>query len=178
MTLCEVFLRYWIKWFEQWGILYIPTVEFASKTYEKKQCSTTESLHTSIKVENTHKISLQWFYPTLYFCVALFNFKNNRFLTNLQFDWTTYTVPPIKCCCNDIFSFSCLMHFKLMIYDMLKKELCDLMENWICCGHTMLHSISIADNFQLPPKNKTITTAIDSNLSYGTIYTYILQAES
>ena len=37
---------------------------------------------------------------------------------------------------------------------------------------------TIAGNFQLPPKNKAITTALDSILSYGTIYTYILQAES
>ena len=178
MTLCEAFLRYWIKWFEQWGILYIPTVEFASETYEKKQCSMTESLYTSIKVKNTHEISLQWLDPTLYFCISFFNFKNNRFLTDLQFEWSTYIVTPIECCCNVIFSCSFLMHFELKIYDTLKKELCDLMKNWKCCGHTMSHSIPIAGNFQLPPKNKAITTAFDSILSHGTIYAYILQAES
>ena len=116
--------------------------------WKKKYCSTTEPLYTSIKVENIHEISLQWLDITLYICIVLFNFKNNRFLMNLQFNWTTYIVPPIKCYCNVIFSCFCLMHFELRIYDTLEKELNDLMENWKCCGHTMLHSIPIADNFQ------------------------------
>ena len=83
MTLCKGISRYWIKWFEHWDILYVPTVEFASETYEKNQCSMTESLYTSIKVKNTYEISLQWLDPTLYFCIAFFYFKNNRFLMDL-----------------------------------------------------------------------------------------------
>ena len=125
-----------------------PRLSLPRKHMKKKQCSMTESVYASIKVENIHENSLKWLDPTLYICITLFNFKNNRLLMNLQFDWSTYTVPPTKCCCNVIFSCFCLMHFKLRIYDTLEKELNDLMENWKCCGHTMLHSIPIADNFQ------------------------------
>ena len=135
-----------------------PRLNLPQKHMKKSdaQSSMTDSLYTSIKVENTHEISLQWLDSTLYFCIAFFYFKNNRFLTDLQFEWNTYIVTPIECCCNVIFGCSFLMHFELKIYDTLKKELCDLMKNWKCCGHTMSHSIQLQATFSYLPKTKPL----------------------